>query len=198
MTTFLAAYAVFYAAARVALLVLAVVAFVAFGLDWLVRTRRIGPFSPVARFTRRVIDPMVKPIEDRVLRAGGTPQSAPWWTLVAVVIGGIVLLSLLGFLRDQLLMAAVALQSGPGGFYVPGHHVDLRDPRDRADRARVISSWVGGSPYSPWWRWSFLLTEWLLAPLRRIVPNFGMIDVTPIIAYFLLRLLASLLVSAVR
>jgi YggT family protein len=30
------------------------------------------------------------------------------------------------------------------------------------------------------------LTEWLLAPLRRIVPPLGMIDITPLIAYFLL------------
>jgi YggT family protein len=31
-----------------------------------------------------------------------------------------------------------------------------------------------------------VLTEWLLAPLRRIVPPLGMIDITPLVAYFLL------------
>ena len=197
MTSFLGIFAVVYAVARVALIVLAAAAFVAFGLDWLVRTRRIGPFSPIARFIRRVIDPMVTPIERRVVRAGGNPQSAPWWTLAAVVVGGIIVLSLLGFLRDQLVMAAVALQSGAGGIWylvITWSFAIL----EIAIIARVISSWVGGSPYSPWWRWSFLLTEWLLAPLRRVVPSFGMMDITPIIAYFLLRIISSLLLGLVR
>jgi YggT family protein len=45
------------------------------------------------------------------------------------------------------------------------------------------------SPYSPWIRWSFQLTEWFMAPLRRVVPTIGVIDITPIVAYILLRLL---------
>jgi YggT family protein len=54
---------------------------------------------------------------------------------------------------------------------------------------RVISSWVRVSPYSKWVRWSYGLTEWMLAPLRRIIPLLGGIDVTPIVAYLLLGLL---------
>jgi len=54
---------------------------------------------------------------------------------------------------------------------------------------RVISSWLPISPYSPWIRWSFRLTDPILAPLRQVVPNLGMIDITPIIAYFLLNFL---------
>ncbi|MCC6431404.1 MAG: YggT family protein, partial [Gemmatimonadaceae bacterium] len=64
--------------------------------------------------------------------------------------------------------------------------------------ARVISSWVGGSPYSKWWRWSFVLTEPILAPLRRVVPTIGMFDITIIVAYFGLKLLESVIVSAIR
>jgi YggT family protein len=50
------------------------------------------------------------------------------------------------------------------------------------------------SPYSPWVRWSFGLTEWLLAPLRRVVPSLGMIDITPIVAYYLLLFVGNALV----
>ena len=56
---------------------------------------------------------------------------------------------------------------------------------------RVISSWFRMSPYSPYIRWSYQLTEWLLAPLRQIIPTLGVIDITPIVAYFLLGLLQS-------
>ena len=44
---------------------------------------------------------------------------------------------------------------------------------------------------SRWVRWSFVLTEPILRPLRKIIPPLGMIDITPIVAYFLLRLLQS-------
>jgi uncharacterized protein YggT (Ycf19 family) len=33
------------------------------------------------------------------------------------------------------------------------------------------------------------LTEWLLAPVRRRIPPFGMIDLSPLVAYFVLVLL---------
>jgi YggT family protein len=66
-------------------------------VDWMVRTRRIGPFSPVARFMRRYVDPLMVPVERRIVRAGGLPASAPWWTLAAVVVGGILAIQLLAF-----------------------------------------------------------------------------------------------------
>ena len=37
------------------------------------------------------------------MRAGVTPYAAPWWALAAVVVGGLILLSVVGFLRDQLM-----------------------------------------------------------------------------------------------
>jgi YggT family protein len=58
---------------------------------------------------------------------------------------------------------------------------------------RVISSWLPISPYSGWVRWSYILTEWMVAPLRKLIPTLGPIDITPIIAWLLLSLLQSLL-----
>lgn len=193
MTTFLTGFALLYDAARVLFLVAAVVAAAAFTLDWAVRTRRISPFSRVARFIRNAVQPLVRPIERRVLAAGGSPHSAPWWALVVVVVGGIVCLSLLGFVRDQVVVAAMALGRGPAGVYYLAVTWAVAIIQI-ALIARVISSWVGGSPHSPWWRWSYLLTEWLLAPLRRVVPTIGMIDITPIVAYFLVQIVGGLLV----
>jgi YggT family protein len=63
---------------------------------------------------------------------------------------------------------------------------------------RVISSWFRTSPYSPWIRWSFTLTEWLLRPLRQVVPAVGMIDITPIVAYFVLWLVEGFVMAALR
>jgi YggT family protein len=48
---------------RLALFVAAVVMGVIALVDWLVRTRRISPFSGVARFFRRSVDPLMVPVE---------------------------------------------------------------------------------------------------------------------------------------
>ena len=54
---------------------------------------------------------------------------------------------------------------------------------------RVVSTWIGISPYSKWIRWTYTLTEWMLAPMRRMLPAFGPIDVSPILAFLLLGLI---------
>src|SRR5512142_1715839 len=85
------------AALRGGFFAFAVVVGIFCALDWMVRTRRLNPFGGVAGFLRSTIRPFIAPVEARVVRAGGNPQSAPWWTLVFVVIGGIILLSILDF-----------------------------------------------------------------------------------------------------
>ena len=86
-------------------------------IDWLVRTRRINPFSPLARFFRQRIDPLLEPVERRVLRAGGQPANAPWWALVAIVIIGIILLAILDFVAGLVadLMVGVPSPEPEGG-----------------------------------------------------------------------------------
>src|ERR1700694_771829 len=177
---------------RTALLSIAVVFGAICVLDWAVRTRKISPFNPVARFCRTTIDPFIAPIERRVIRAGGTPAAAPLWALAAVVIGGILLLTLLDVVRIEVIRSIVAAQEGAAAIchlLVSWTFTILK----LAIVVRVISSWLPISPYSPWIRWSYALSEPILAPLRRIVPNFGGLDITPILAYFLLSIIESVL-----
>jgi YggT family protein len=191
MNASLAAYATFIVAVRYTLFVLAViVAFIAL-LDWAVRTRRLNPFGPIARFCRRFIDPLMVPVERRIVRAGGQPTSAPWWTLVFVVIGGLLLVWALEFVGGMIGSLTVGLQS-PGGLVrllLAWTFALLRV----ALIVRVVSSWFGTSPYSKWIRWSYVLTEWMLAPLRRVVPTIGPVDITPIVAFLLLSLVQSVI-----
>ena len=194
MTSTLAGLAVGYAILRLVVLAAGVLAAAACLLAWLARTRRISPFSPLARFSRRTLDPLMAPVERRVVRSGGMPAHAPWWVLAAVVVGGIVLLSLVQFVIGQLAFATTAVSRGGAGIVallVRWTFAVLQI----ALIARVLSSWVGGSPYSKWFRWAFVLTEPILAPLRRVIPNLGMIDITPIVAYFGLMLLEGLILG---
>ena len=169
---------------RRVLFALAAVLFLVFAIDWLVRTRRIAPFGAVARFFRRVVDPLLEPVERRVVRAGGMPSAAPWWALVAAVVGGILLILLLRALQGVLLQVIVASQSARGlyGLFVEWTFGILWF----ALIVRVASSWFRLSPFSRWIRWSVSLTEWLLRPLRRWIPPVGMMDVSPIAALIVL------------
>jgi len=187
----LVGYSAFIGIMRSVLLYLALVVAAICAFDWAVRTRRINPFNRVARFFRGRIEPLMHPVERVVVRAGGVPSSAPLWTLAAVIVGGILLISLL-----QL-----------GGEVLSQIVFGLADPRNLpwvlaswafailkfALLVRVLSSWLPISPYSNWIRWSYWLTEWMIAPLRRVIPLVGMFDITPIIAWFLLIIVQRLL-----
>lgn len=180
---------------RVVFLVVAGVALAVCGVDWAVRTRRINPFSGVARFFRRSVDPLLAPIERRVVRGGGLPSTAPWWALGAVVLGGIVVLVVLGFVRNQLArLATTAASFGGSGIaqVVVSWAVGVFQ---LALIVRVVLSWVRLSEHSRWVRWAVVLTEPLLRPLRRVVPPIGVIDITPIIAYFLVWIVSGFVMS---
>ncbi len=170
---------------RQAFLVAAVVIAGLCGVEWGVRTRRLNAFSAIARWSRRIMSPIVKPMERTVVRAGGVPSTAPLWTLIAIVVGGIVVLALLGFVRDQLANADLAYRQGGRGI--------ARLALDWvfaivyiAIWVRVIAAWFRLNPYGRWVRWAFVITDPILRPLRAILPPFGMIDVSPLVAYLLL------------
>lgn len=68
--------------------------------------------------------------------------------------------------------------------------------------ARVLLSWVQVDPYNPIVRVLHQLTEPVLAPIRRLLPQTGPMDFSPIVAFVALiileRLVISLLASNLR
>jgi YggT family protein len=154
----------------------------------------VNVFGALARYCRSKIDPVLEPIERKVVRAGGNPATAPLWALAAIVIGGILLISLLDFIRGEVVGLTLAMRSGPGGIFrllVAWTFSFIRI----ALLVRVISSWLPISPYSPWIRWSYAISEPILKPLRAVIPTLGPIDITPIIAYFLIGIIQSAVLS---
>jgi YggT family protein len=188
MNSVVLAFDALVAALRLGLFGVAAALTVLCTVDWLVRTRKLSPFGAVARFMRSTVDPLLKPVERRVVRAGGLPASAPWWALATVVLAGIVLLSLLGFVRSQIEAVYLSLTGGPRGvvrLLVLWAFTVIQI----ALIVRVLLSWIPMRPGAWWWRWSYALTEPMLRPLRRVIPAIGMMDITPIVAWFLLGLL---------
>ena len=68
--------------------------------------------------------------------------------------------------------------------------------------ARVLTSWVQIDPYNPIVRVLYQLTEPLLGAIRRFLPQTGMMDFSPIVAFVLItiveRIVVSMMVSALR
>lgn len=58
---------------------------------------------------------------------------------------------------------------------------------------RAILSWFAIPPHSPIVVFLDRITEPILAPLRRIIPRLGMVDITPMVAIIILILIANLI-----
>lgn len=164
--------------------------------SWAVTTRRLNPFGWPARTLRRVSDPVLVPIERMLLRRGGNPQQAPWWLLGGVIVLSIVGLALLDLVLGTLFSVQRAWKGGPRGVlrfavWAAGNVLLL------GLIVRVVGSWLGAGRYNPWTRWSWRLTDWLVEPLRRWLPPFGMFDFSPLAAWFLIWLGQAVLLSII-
>jgi YggT family protein len=186
MADFLAPYAWFVSMMRTAFLGIAALGAVLCAAAWAVRERRVSPFSRLARLVRRWVDPMLAPVERLVLRAGGRPASTPAWAFLMLVVACLLTVTALDMLGGVLLQLAWALQA-PARIPVLALSWAFAFLRV-ALIVRVVASWLPVSPWSRWIRWSLASTEWMLRPLRAIIPSLGPLDITPVVAYFALVL----------
>ena len=153
-----------------------------------VQRRMLNPFGRPARVIRRFSDPVIKPIERRVLRSGGNPQMAAWWMVGIALLVGIAVISAADWAVTEVQIVSAANAMGAGGLVhlVLGWIIGLLK---LALIVRVIGSWLGVGQWSPWMRPFYYMTEWMLAPLRRILPQLGPFDISPIVAWLVLGLI---------
>ncbi len=63
---------------------------------------------------------------------------------------------------------------------------------------RVLVSWFNIGPSSPFFpavNVLYQITEPILAPIRRVLPRFGMLDLSPMVALFLIMLVQNFIIS---
>jgi YggT family protein len=166
-------------------------------VDWAVRTRRINPFNGIARFMRARVEPRLAGVERQVVRAGGRPSTTPWWMLLAYVVLALLLLAAVDLVVSLIADLIVAMTAGPGGIVLLLVHWTFGF-LSIALMVRVLSSWFPRLAASRWTSWSYRATEWMLRPLRAVLPPFGPVDVSPIVAYFALWILQMIVESALR
>ena len=180
-------YAVFAAFAASVLVALA---------SWLVRTRRISPFGALGRTLRATSDPLIRPVETRLVRAGGNPAHAGWWLVAAVAAAGVLLMTLWNWLVDTAYGVAAAFSAGPREAIalaiVVAYTIIVV-----ALWVRVFGSWFGHFRYSRWLRPAYALTDWVVEPIRRVLPPAAGFDWSPLAAWLALWVLKRLLLTIV-
>ncbi len=193
--TFAAVATTLYALARLAAAGAFALSLLVAGTHWAVRRGRLSAFGGWARFVRGWSDPLLHPVERRLLKSGGNPQDAAWWLVGVAVVGGLLLIFtvnwLLGFVAGMVYRAQV------GGSLLTAELIhDLFALLMAAIFIRVVASWFGVGRYTRWMRPVYALTDWLVEPLQKVIPPIGMIDISPLVAYFVLYFAERLVMSA--
>ena len=62
---------------------------------------------------------------------------------------------------------------------------------------RVIISWINLSPDNPIVVLLYGITEPILAPIRRVLPSMGMIDLSPMVALIVMMIIQRVLLSLI-
>jgi YggT family protein len=163
---------------------------------WAVASRHVSPFSRAARLVRWLTDPFLGPLERFLVRRGGNPRNAPLWLLGIVIGAGIALLTVTQWLAGAVARVGPSLRTGPRGalrvaLYFAGQILGL------ALIVRVIGSWFGAGRFRPWMRPFYLATDWIVEPLRRIIPPLGIFDISPLVAWVLVQLVVSLVTRVI-
>ena len=153
--------------------------------SWSVRTYRLHRFGRAANLVRRIGDPVLEPIQRQLAQRGGNPAHAEWWLLGGTVVGGIVLISSVTWVTSAVMVATTGWR---GVVYLAGQAVAW------SLLVRVIGSWVGAGRHHKLMRPFYFLTDWIVEPLRKVIPPIGMIDVSPFVAYLLLQFLLGLFI----
>jgi uncharacterized protein YggT (Ycf19 family) len=176
---------------RLALLVILGAALPVATLAWAVRSRRLSPFGTVGRTVRRLTDPLLDPLVRRFGRFGVRTETAPWWGLLLILLGGTAAVVTHDLLRQVLGDLYLASQGAGDGFLrlIVNWAFELLR---LALLVRVIGSWFGWERTAVG-RLAWSATEWLLAPIRRRLPRWGVVDLAPMVAWFLLALAEQLL-----
>lgn len=181
--------------ARILVLALVVIAAIVAATHWAVKKGHLSPFGALPRTVRELSQPLVKPLERRLLQSGGNPVNAPYVLFIAALIGGLALLALVQWGIGTAFDLVASVAAGPRGivaFVVNAITGILM----AAILIRVVTSWFAVSPYSKPMRVIHRMTDWLIEPLRKVIPPLGMIDVSPLVAYFILYLVRALVLGA--
>lgn len=155
-------------------------ALIAVLLRFLLQVVRADFYNPISQFLVRLTNPLVLPLRRIVPGLGGLDLSCLLLALLLQLAAIVLLLVLNGasLPNPALLLAWSAL--GLVGLVVNIYFFALL--------AMIIASWVAPTSRHPALLLLFQLTEPVMAPFRRMLPNMGGLDFSPILVFILINI----------
>ncbi|MCL5043177.1 MAG: YggT family protein [Gammaproteobacteria bacterium] len=156
-------------------------------LRFILQTVRADFYNPLTQFFVRATAPLLTPLRRVIPGLGGVDLASLVLALIiqAVLIG--LILGVSGFGMPGLLQIIVWALVGITALFVKIFFFALI--------ISVILSWVAPQSQNPAALIVHQICEPLLAPVRRLLPSMGGLDLSPIFAFIALRLVDMLLIT---
>ena len=146
---------------------------------------RANFYNPLCQFIVKATQPLLKPLRRVIPSMFGLDMSSLVLALIIQMLLIAVILALKGFMVDWLLLVPWALIALFSLFLNILFYAMI---------ISVILSWVAPGSHNPGAELVAQITEPVLAPFRRIIPNLGGLDISPIFAFIAIQLLQSWLI----
>lgn len=154
-------------------------------LRFILQLVRANFYNPLCQFIVKATQPLLKPLRRVIPSMFGLDMSSLVLALIVQMALFAVILLLSGYSVDVLFLAPWALI----GIFALFLKILFW-----AMIISVILSWVAPGSHNPGAELVQQITEPVLAPFRRIIPNLGGLDISPIFAFIALQLLQSWLI----
>ena len=143
---------------------------------------RANFYNPLCQFVVKATQPLLKPLRRVIPSLFGLDMSSLVLALLLQILLFVVILMLNGYQAFTLLLLPWAL-IGIFSLFLKIIFWSMI--------ISVILSWVAPGSRSPGAELVFQITEPVLAPFRRLIPNLGGLDISPIFAFIAIQLLQS-------
>jgi YggT family protein len=146
---------------------------------------RANFYNPLCQFIVKATQPLLKPLRRVIPSMFGLDMSSLVLALILQMLLIAVILALKGIMVDLVLLVPWALIALFSLFLNILFYAMI---------ISVILSWVAPGSHKPGAELVAQITEPVLAPFRRIIPNLGGLDISPIFAFIVIQLLQSWLI----
>jgi len=154
-------------------------------LRFILQLVRANFYNPLCQFIVKATQPLLKPLRRVIPSMFGLDMSSLVLALIIQMLLIAVILFLKGFVVEWVLLVPWALIALFSLFLNIIFYAMI---------ISVILSWVAPGSHNPGAELVAQITEPVLAPFRRIIPNLGGLDISPIFAFIVIQLLQSWLI----
>ncbi|WP_122745800.1 YggT family protein [Pseudomonas viridiflava] len=156
-------------------------------LRFVLQLVRANFYNPLSQFIVKATQPLLKPLRRIIPSIFGLDMSSLVLAIIVqMILMALTLLLIIGTTGDPLLLLLWSIISVTALFLKIFFFALI---------ISVILSWVAPGTNNPGAELVNQICEPALAPFRRIVPNLGGLDISPILAFLVLKLLDMLVIN---